>query len=102
MMNRNRLPRVTGHCATRYVERAGKAADHNMACFEVKRIMATGRRYGWGRGRWADYLELRPGCILIEDVLDPGTAVIVGHGVALTTVTEAMYLDSNEEDVNGE
>lgn len=100
-MNGNGLPRVTGHCMTRYVERAGKAADHNMARLEVKRIMATGRRYGWGRGRWADYLELRPGCILIEDVLDPGTAVIVGHGVALTTVTEAMYLQADEEDAHG-
>ena len=102
MMNRNRLPRVTGHCMNRYLERAGNAADHNMARFEVKRIMATGRRYGWGRGRWAEYLELRPGCILIEDVLDPGTAVIVGHGVALTTVTEAMYLEVDEEEMNGE
>ncbi len=102
MTNQNGLPRVTGHCMARYLERAHKTADRNMACFEVKRIMATGRRYGWGRGRWADYLELRPGCILIEDVLDPGTAVIVGHGVALTTVTETMYLHADEGDFNDE
>jgi len=67
--------------------------DRNAARCELERIVTSGHRFGWGRGKWADYLELRDGCVVVEDTRDPGTAVIVGHGVALTCVTESMYLD---------
>jgi len=99
-MNRMKMPRATAHCLTRMIERTDKARNHNEAREEVHRMLRSGRRFGWGRGKWADYLELRGGCVLVEDVWDPTTALIVGHGVVLTCVTEAMYRDSDNEEAN--
>jgi hypothetical protein len=98
-MTKTRMPRVSGHCLNRVLERTDKARDRNEARVEVQRILRSGRRFGWGRGKWASYLALRDGCILVEDARDPATALIVGNGVVLTCITEAMYLNNNDAEV---
>ncbi len=92
----NGLARPTRHAAERYCARVNEDLGLKDARREIERILATGRRMGFGRGKWGKYLQLRPGCVIVEDSQDPSTAVIEGFGRALTCVVEAMYVDAED------
>jgi hypothetical protein len=78
-------PGVTFHVVKRYQERVDDSLDNAAARAEVKRIIATGHRMGPGRGRWG-HVRLAPGCLLVEDPLDPNVALIEGDGVVKTVM----------------
>ncbi len=82
----SRGPGVTFHAAARYATRVDPSLDKSGARAEIKRIVATGNRYGPGRGRWG-HVRLAHGCVLIEDPLDPNVALVVGDGVVKTVLT---------------
>ncbi len=89
----NGIARVGRHAALRFVERVDDGLTIAEARTEVERILRSGHRHGYGRAKWGQYLQLRDGCVVVEDALNPGVAVIEGHGVALTTVVEGMFTE---------
>lgn len=95
------LPGVTFHAQSRYRARVDELLDDAGARAEIKRILATGQRHGPGRGKWAGHVRLEPGCMLIEDPLDPRVALIVGHGVVMTVVTDRLTGATEMEEGDG-
>ena len=92
------LPRITFHAAARYRGRVEDHLSNEAVQSQIKRILATGARSGPGRGWWADYVSLPSGYMLIEDPLHPGVALVVGHGVVVTVITDWLVGATDREE----